>query len=614
MNHREQELLHLLIKLDQPVSVKTLAKKLGLSERTIRNYIYELNGNNPWISTSKNGISASISDLKAHLQTGDDQSDLIAQNPAQRSSYLIKLLLLRKQNPLASEICESLFISDSTLKADLIRLNREYSDTGIRFRMRKGRLEYTGEEKNIRKVIRSMIRQETQDHYRYMEMLREMFGNEMVSSIHTIWSDLLSRWSADKNELLLANLIFHTTMIVSYSKTIEKLPELNMQPASMHEELCQKLEQNFAILISDVDKRKLEMLCLQCTHAEHISKPVVEYCLRVKERLEKDYFITFSEESFVSMFESHVEVLLSRVTRNERSENPLTKSIRMASPVIYEMAISAADEFYQTFGVILDEGEIAFFALHIGAHVEFASNLPDIYLLCPFYHNLQEQFESRIRNHFQGQACIQRCKTDSLPDSPLVLVVSALPLESMNYPFFYTQISPFVSEHDLQNISEHLDKLKRAIASQKRKEQLEELFFDECFEIEPEGKSPQEILKAMSLRLAKLNLAPGKLMESVLERESLCSTAYEGFAIPHPLHPCAFRPSISVALFPDGFNWNGTIIYCVFLMSLRNDDLSLFREVYEPLINLLVHPGLPEILSKSKNLESFKKTVYEHLP
>lgn len=147
MNHREQELLHLLIKLDQPVSVKTLAKKLGLSERTIRNYIYELNGNNPWISTSKNGISASISDLKAHLQTGDDQSDLIAQNPAQRSSYLIKLLLLRKQNPLASEICESLFISDSTLKADLIRLNREYSDTGIRFRMRKGRLEYTGEEK-----------------------------------------------------------------------------------------------------------------------------------------------------------------------------------------------------------------------------------------------------------------------------------------------------------------------------------------------------------------------------------------------------------------------------------------------------------------------------------
>lgn len=182
----------------------------------------------------------------------------------------------------------------------------------------------------------------------------------MVSSIHTIWSDLLSRWSADKNELLLANLIFHTTMIVSYSKTIEKLPELNMQPASMHEELCQKLEQNFAILISDVDKRKLEMLCLQCTHAEHISKPVVEYCLRVKERLEKDYFITFSEESFVSMFESHVEVLLSRVTRNERSENPLTKSIRMASPVIYEMAISAADEFYQTFGVILDEGEIAF--------------------------------------------------------------------------------------------------------------------------------------------------------------------------------------------------------------------------------------------------------------
>lgn len=614
MNHREQELLHLLLKLEQPVPVSVIAEKLGLSARTIRNYVSDLNGSRPWIQSSRQGLSASASDIEAHLEKPDSE-DKIPETPQEREFYLIQCLLLRKENPSADEVCENLLISDSTLKSDLIRLNRQYSDQGIRFRMRKGRLEYTGDNDQVRSVIQTLIRQETSDQFLHLDLLRQMFGSRMVDKNQQIWSRLLRKWSADENELIMANLILHTTLIAA-SSTRKKWDSSRGKKFSDRAddraaELQQALDIAFDIEVSSADQDKLAALCRQCDRSDQISPETAEYCRRVKERLETDYFVDLSEESFTELLESHVEQLLKRMKNESYAENPLTESIRVASPVVYEMAISAADEFRKCFSARLDEAEIAFLALHIGVHLEFTASLPEIYTICPAYHNLQERFIDRLKTEFQKEARIISCSADELPENRNTLAVSARPLPKGNYPFLHVDVSPFISDQDIAHIRQALNRLKGQIQEQRHHEHFDLLVSKDLFRICRSNMEVSEIIEEMSSLLVDRHLASASLPKSVLEREELCTTAFDGFAIPHPLHPKANQPAISVFLFPQGVLWQDQKVYVVFLLSFREQDQELFREVYEPLITMQLQPGVPQRLAQSPDFGAFRSLVLE---
>lgn len=614
MNHREQELLHLLLKLEQPVPVSLIAEKLGLSARTIRNYVNDLNGSKPWIQSSRQGLSASAADIEAHLDM-PETGDKIPETPQEREFYLIQCLLLRKENPAADEVCENLLISDSTLKSDLIRLNRQYSDQGVRFRMRKGRLEYTGENDQVRSVIQSLIRQETSDQFLHLDLLMQMFGSRMVDKNQQIWSRLLRKWNADENELIMANLILHTTLIAASSTrkkwSSDQRKTLSESSEDRQAELQHALEIAFDIEISKEDQDKLAALCRQCDRSDRISPETADYCKRVKERLERDYFVDLSEESFTELLESHVEQLLKRMKNDSYAENPLTESIRVFSPVVYEMAISAADEFRNCFSARLDEAEIAFLALHIGVHLEFTASLPEIYAICPAYHNLQVRFVDRLKTEFQNEARIVLSNTETLPDNRNTLVVSARPLPKGNYPFLHIDVSPFVSDQDVSHIRQALNRLKTQISEQRHHEHFDLLVSKDLFRICHSDMEVSEIIESMSSLLVNRKLASSSLPESVLEREELCTTAFDGFAIPHPLHPKANKPAISVFLFPEGVSWQDQKVYVVFLLSFREQDQELFREVYEPLITMQLQPGVPQRLAQSPDFDSFRSLVLE---
>lgn len=66
-------------------------------------------------------------------------------------------------------------------------------------------------------MIQSLIRQETSDQFLHLDLLRQMFGSRMVDKNQQIWSRLLRKWNADENELIMANLILHTTLIAASS-------------------------------------------------------------------------------------------------------------------------------------------------------------------------------------------------------------------------------------------------------------------------------------------------------------------------------------------------------------------------------------------------------------
>lgn len=611
MNPREQELLGLLLRLKQPVPIKTLADSLGVSEKSVRNYVNSLNGLNPWIQFGKGGLTASIEAIKAHLPEPED-TDEIPDSPKEREFYLIQQLLLRQENPSAMDVCDALAISDSTLKSDLIRLNRQYQECGIRFRMRKGHLEYTGDAAAVRSVVQSLIREETEDHFLHLDVLKSMFGEEAVNTAYSLWESLLKEWKAADNDLVLANLLYHTMLIVSSSTACEGI-SFEKKPESLSEALIQQISSQFQIRISAEDKNKLFLLAKQCEGSTRISSEVRDFCQAVQKRLEKDYYADLSDETFLRLLENHAELLLKRIRSNNPTSNPLTKTTKTTSPVVYEMAVSAADEFRQHFDAVLSEDEIAFFALHIGAHLDFVSSLAEVYALCPAYHSLKDQFYARLREGLAGAARVVEISLDSQIEDPEALIISPLPICGRTKTQTVVQISPFVSSADLQKVRKSLELLKARRDVARRERIFDDLFSKERFRICRRAVPMEEVLQTLCSEIVDAGYAEPDLLEQVVKRESFCATAYDGFAIPHPLHPKASKSCVSVALFPKGMDWNGQKVYLVFLLSLKETDSQLFREVYEPLASLLLQPGSADAFSSLPDFASFRQAILEQI-
>ena len=121
MRRKQEELINYLYTHNEKVTANILSKALNLSIRTIKSYIAELNMNYPsLISSSNRGYVIDKVKANSLLQYKDD----IPQDYESRCIYIIKKTLLEKQDYIdIFDLCEELFISYSTLKNDIYKMN-----------------------------------------------------------------------------------------------------------------------------------------------------------------------------------------------------------------------------------------------------------------------------------------------------------------------------------------------------------------------------------------------------------------------------------------------------------------------------------------------------------
>ncbi|MCB5952854.1 BglG family transcription antiterminator [Enterococcus sp. BWT-B8] len=615
------------------VSSTLLAEKFGLSKRTIKSYISDIQTIEPdLVVSSSRGYRVESGKLAAffnNIQTS------IPETPAERAAYLLLRLISTEEAISVYDLAEELYISESTLLNDAKKLKKQCLELSLEIRLIKDTLQLIGTEKAKRQLIHTTLLSELDNHFVDITKLQESFVDFDLDYIKEIIAELFSDYDFFTNDYALTNIVIHLAIAVDRMKGNFQFPESEAQPPqSIHpavlkiaEKIAGKVAERYNICFPKEEIRDLAILIsangtsvnFTQISAEELEQVADKRCLdlvgKILEKVHELYFIDGNEPEFFIRFALHVKNLLYRIDNGYSCRNPMTETLKKECPLIYDCAVQVSHVIQKELDYTISEDEIAYIAFHLGYALEIQkqrTNKINCTILVPHYYNMNIQVMEKLQKNFVDDLEIQNILTSEkeLKYVDTELIVSAVKLKQVvTTP--YVVINPFFTLEDRQQIASKIFDIKE----KKRRDQFAQNFLsivDEGrFIYTTENQNSDELLKQLCSRMEEEGMVDERFYPQVMEREQLSSTAFGSVAIPHSLTMNANRTGISIVVNPNGIAWGSSRVTLVFLISINYRNRHVFREIFDDLAMICTDEQNVHRLSSLTSFEEFVDTLVQ---
>ena len=631
MRRKQEELINYLYTHNEKVTANILSKALNLSIRTIKSYIAELNMNYPsLISSSNRGYVIDKVKANSLLQYKDD----IPQDYESRCIYIIKKTLLEKQDYIdIFDLCEELFISYSTLKKDIYKMNTSFANFKITFSSENNKLHVGGSEQNKRKLISHVMSEEVSGNFLNLTLLQESFPDYDLDDACTLIKDICKQHHYYLNDFSCVNFILHVTIMVSrinhgnhIINNNELIQVTNKNDEKIAKELCLALEQVFNVSFNSSEI--LEIYILFKNNANYIndenenvsllvSDEIIQITKNIIKNVDEHFFINLDSDNFITPFMIHLKNLKNRLIKNNLLKNPMLDSIKISCPTIYDISTFIAYQLTLSFHENVNEDEIAFIALHVGTEIERQKKEEtkvSCLLLCPEYLNITSTLHKKIMMDFGDQLTIQKSisfENEILGNNFDLLITTVPVLESTNY--FTVLLPPFPMSYEKNKILDAIIRIENTKKSQILTNNLNFYFNEKLFYSMNEDISKSAVINELAERMINLGYVEENFKEEIWKRETASSTAFMNIAIPHPMKMSAYKTSIGVVISHKGIDWgNQHFVNVVFMIAFNKIDNKHFHALYESLVLLFNEPIVISEIKKCKNFNDFKDIVIKN--
>lgn len=631
MRRKQEELINYLYTHNEKVTANILSKALNLSIRTIKSYIAELNMNYPsLISSSNRGYVIDKVKANSLLQYKDD----IPQDYESRCIYIIKKTLLEKQDYIdIFDLCEELFISYSTLKKDIYKMNTSFANFKITFSSENNKLHVGGSEQNKRKLISHVMSEKVSGNFLNLTLLQESFPDYDLDDACTLIKDICKQHHYYLNDFSCVNFILHVTIMVSrinhgnhIINNNELIQVTNKNDEKIAKELCLALEQVFNVSFNSSEI--LEIYILFKNNANYIndenenvsllvSDEIIQITKNIIKNVDEHFFINLDSDNFITPFMLHLKNLKNRLIKNNLLKNPMLDSIKISCPTIYDISTFIAYQLTLSFHENVNEDEIAFIALHVGTEIERQKKEEtkvSCLLLCPEYLNITSTLHKKIMMDFGDQLTIQKSisfENEILGNNFDLLITTVPVLESTNY--FTVLLPPFPMSYEKNKILDAIIRIENTKKSQILTNNLNFYFNEKLFYSMNEDISKSAVINELAERMINLGYVEENFKEEIWKRETASSTAFMNIAIPHPMKMSAYKTSIGVVISHKGIDWgNQHFVNVVFMIAFNKIDNKHFHALYESLVLLFNEPIVISEIKKCKNFNDFKDIVIKN--
>lgn len=631
MRRKQEELINYLYTHNEKITANILSKALNLSIRTIKSYIAELNMNYPsLISSSNRGYVIDKVKANSLLQYKDD----IPQDYESRCIYIIKKTLLEKQDYIdIFDLCEELFISYSTLKKDIYKMNTSFANFKITFSSENNKLHVGGSEQNKRKLISHVMSEEVSGNFLNLTLLQESFPDYDLDDACTLIKDICKQHHYYLNDFSCVNFILHVTIMVSrinhgnhIINNNELIQVTNKNDEKIAKELCLALEQVFNVSFNSSEI--LEIYILFKNNANYInnenenvsllvSDEIIQITKNIIKNVDEHFFINLDSDNFITPFMLHLKNLKNRLIKNNLLKNPMLDSIKISCPTIYDISTFIAYQLTLSFHENVNEDEIAFIALHVGTEIERQKKEEtkvSCLLLCPEYLNITSTLHKKIMMDFGDQLTIQKSisfENEILGNNFDLLITTVPVLESTNY--FTVLLPPFSMSYEKNKILDAIIRIENTKKSQILTNNLNFYFNEKLFYSMNEDISKSAVINELAERMINLGYVEENFKEEIWKRETASSTAFMNIAIPHPMKMSAYKTSIGVVISHKGIDWgNQHFVNVVFMIAFNKIDNKHFHALYESLVLLFNEPIVISEIKKCKNFNDFKDIVIKN--
>ena len=657
---RMQRLVYILERTTSWVSSGVLAKMLGTSERTVRNYIAELNETGTLrIDSSKDGYRAAPQHAgiaaKPQETSRTDAPEPSVPAPAEvhpqkstaekRRDVVLSRLINASEPISVFDLADELAISESTLQNTVLpQVRKLISPFSLHLSNHDFKLELTGTESNKRKMLGHIAIQNANGYFTSAATLQEMFPSFDIKSILNKLVQICQRSELLINNYALNNLLVHVLVIVVRLQSNNELGEhahlidaerlvrtfrqgdaiLRCADAISHyfedEFSCSMPESDFqqiTLLIAlSVERYSYDELSFD-NLARLMDRSFVDAVANIAAQTFTRYGIGRLDEAFLLQLTLHMYNVYQRAVYHVSYPNPLAGQIKSEYAPVYDMAVYFAHQFSQRFGISVSENEIAFIAFHIGAYLERSSTPDDKatgVVIVEEYHDFARQLVDDLEAALSDELAIigvMSCEAylASHPTCDVVITTIDVPVTHGTKIL----IGPILTSQNLRKLR---DKLADVLEAKRRRHAYAflkralrpDLFIRNMY---LQGDMDAYIDYLGSLCQAH-GLATAEFIRDVHLRERVSSTAFtDCLAIPHSIDTYAAQSFIAVLHNDTAIPWGRHDVNFVLLIGIAREDMGFFRDALDIIIELFSSVDDTMRLMQTDTFEEFVR-VFTH--
>lgn len=622
MDNKLHQLLSILKNKEGYVNSSFLSSQLGVSVRTIKNYIYEINKAYPKMITSTN--KGYVLNKKLFSSLPDKKDDSLPQNSSDRISYIInQLVSLDKDYTLnLYDLCDDLYVSESTLKRDLKEIQEILKDYNLQLINYSGNIHIDGKEQHKRLLINSMISKECENNNFSLEQIEEMFPGYDLYQIKAIVTEKCRDFNYIINGFTIDRIILDIVIQIDrISKSFDTEKETSPFLMNVHEhvlatEIIQSFENIYHIKYNEdeieaftivlfthlmkIDYQKItdeNLKTIVGNQTYNLSKEIIQET--------QNYFLKNQNNEFFVRFTLHLHNLLLRAKTNYINHNSMTETIKNTCPLLFDCAVSISNIINKKTGYSINEDEIAYIAIHIGTLIEDDSNKISCLLILPEYYSISTNLYDELKNKFNDKADIILSHVFSMDD------IKDYDLIITNDPYLNIPnnkkiiISGIINNKDIHRIENKIKEVEDAKNKEILINHLVKITSEQFFYINPDVKYGEDFIRFACTNLIKYGIINENYSEDVLYREQISSTAFNKISVPHSLQMHANKTAISIAIFDKPINWFGKKVEVVFMFAINQADKQVFHFVFDNLVSLLIDDYNIGIIKKCKTYQDF---------
>ena len=623
---RQDQLLSTLLREEGWATAASLADALGVTPRSIRSYVAALNARVPAADAVESGPAGYRAGAGAHaaLQTREEGEA----TPRDRLHTLVRVLLDSQDGIDVYETAERLHVSEATLEADLARVRGLLAGTGLTLVRERATVRLRGEESAQRRLLSRLAHDEMESRVFSPDAFRRaLLGSAAAEAVAPFKAALVRRLGElgyYVNELAIADVLLHiaiATERVAAGRALESAGgEEDDAVQVVADAIATLVETHFRVGLGRGDRVHLARLVLTRVVAPGQSAPVVaaragldpavEEAVRAEVvQAAEDYDVDVNGEEFILRLALHVQNLLRRAEEQALSRNPLTRDLKSAYPMIFEVAVSIASGLNRRLGVPVDEDEIAYIAMHVGGRLERnrrAASMLTATIVCPGYYELHELLRSSVDRSLGQLIEVTGVETRVDPDWTAIDTDLVLTTIDAGVPGDHiVRIQTFLSDADVERVQQAAARIRRSRRLMRLREELARYFSAFVFPLPDAGE--EELIRLLGAPLRDAGLIDEGYIENSIERERMSSTAFtDALAVPHALQMTARRTALSVGVAEGSVHWGDGRVQVVVLAAFSESDRAAFQTVFEQLVEVFSErESVQRIVRRGTSLPGF---------
>lgn len=610
---------------------KKIAQRLGYSQRSVKNYIQQINQLfSEAIISSKKGYRLNTAQREKIFQYFDIEPVQTFQSIESRRKYLL-LNLLKTTQPLnIFDLSEQLYTSVTTVKKDIQALNNEIDEYNIKIVSAGDYLKVIGEENEKRRTFIDQVYGDTDSLILTEETIQQLFPDLKIFEMKTLINNSLVDNDLFVDEYALISILLHVTLFIEQmrggtnSSNAAKIVILDEKLYDISKQLAAALQDFLKIEIEESEIYEIYILLLAKTSTaeqkrvtrEDIESFVNDETIVIVEKilsfLKDFYVIDLKDESFYIPFVLHINSLLTRARVGHFLKNPLLTSIKNGQPFIYELAVSVTSIISEFTQVKISDDEIGYIALHLGG--AFSKENQKYHklvcaLLVPEVRTLAPDLKKKLESQFNDTIYIERVYTTNFDQRELAnfdLIISTIPIRNFDSSTPVVAITPFFTSEDQKKIYFKIDEIKLKRTYQDFKDNLNQIVDNKYFMKNTVLKTREEVIEVVADILVNEKVAPEDFKENVLARERMSSTAFNNIAIPHTFKMNALQSKMYIIVSERAISWGKKdFVNLVFLFAISEQDKQIFYNVFEILSLLFANEENTLEAINKKNFADF---------